>query len=632
MPMPCRIFQLPTPFRDPLRQRMFAPIKSLLERWLLFHQLDELYREALAATGTDGHAFFEAVLAALNVRYHVLESDVARLPATGPVVVVANHPFGGIEGLILTSLLRSVRPDAKVMANYLLGCIPEAHDYFIFIDPFERPDSPQSNLRSLRMTLRFLAQGGAVGIFPAGEVAHWQAGRRIVTDPAWKPTVARLVRASGATVVPVYFDGRNGALFQMAGFVHPRLRTAMLPYEFLNKRNREIAVRIGHPIPWSKLKTLDEEAMTEHLRQRTYFLASRTESASRLPRALAAPLRFPRGFPKLPISPFQPLQRMPAALASPRPTALLEAEIAALPATVCLVKQGALTVWCASAEQIPHVLHEIGRLREITFRAAGEGTGKDLDVDSFDAYYQHLFIWNQERREVVGGYRFGRTDDILARFGKRGLYTYTLFAYRTAFLQSIGPALELGRSFVRPEYQKNYAPLMLLWKGIGRYVAQHPRYRVLFGPVSITNEYRAASRRLIVEFLKANSFQPQLARFVRPRMPFESRTLTLAQTLLGLRSSTISATDIEEVSALIADIEPDAKGVPVLLRQYLKLGGKVLAFNLDPDFGDALDGLIMVDLLDSDIRTLERYMGSAEAAAFRAYHAKTLMQSQMRAS
>ncbi len=627
-----RIFQLPTPFRDPLRQRMFAPIKSLLERWLLFHQLDELYREALAATGSDGHAFFEAVLAALNVRYHVLESDVARLPATGPVIVVANHPFGGIEGIILTSLLRSVRPDARVMANYLLGCIPEAHDYFILVDPFERPNSPQANLRPLRAALRFLAQGGAIGMFPAGEVAHWQAGKRIVTDPAWKPTLARLVRASEATVVPVYFDGRNGALFQMAGFVHPRLRTAMLPYEFLNKRNREIEVRIGHPIPWAKLKSLDDETLTGQLRQRTYLLASRTEPVSRLPRALAAPLRFPKNFPKLPMPSFQRPQSVPADIALPRAAALLEAEINALPETACLVRQGELTVWCASAEHIPHVLHEIGRLREITFRAAGEGTGKALDVDSFDAYYQHLFIWNQERQEVVGGYRFGRTDEILARFGKRGLYTYTLFAYRTAFLRSIGPALELGRSFVRPEYQKSYAPLMLLWKGIGRYVVQHPRYRVLFGPVSITNEYRTASRRLMVEFLKANSFQPRLARLVRPRTPFESRPLAMAQTLLGLKSATISAADIEEVSAFVADIEPDAKGVPVLLRQYLKLGGKVLAFNIDPDFGDALDGLIMVDLLDSDLRTLERYMGRTEAAAFRAYHAEVLSCPKTRAS
>ncbi|MCS7078860.1 MAG: lysophospholipid acyltransferase family protein [Chloracidobacterium sp.] len=615
-----RIFQLPTPFRDPLRQRMFAPVKSLLERWLLFHRLNELYAEVVAATGGDVHAFFEAVLEALNVKYHVLDSDLARLPATGPVVVVANHPFGGIEGIILTSMLRSVRPDAKVMANYLLGCIPEARDYFILVDPFERPDSPYANLRPLRAALRLLAQGGAIGMFPAGEVAHWQAGKRVVTDPAWKTTVARLVRAGEATVVPVYFDGRNGALFQMAGFVHPRLRTAMLPHELLNKRNREIEVRIGHPIPWSKLRALDDEALTAHLRQRTYLLASRTEPVSRFPRALAAPLRLP----KLPamLTPRRP--RAPMMIAAPRDVTLLEAEIKALPASQRLVEQGEFTVWCADAEQIPHTLHEIGRLREITFREAGEGTGKSLDVDTFDAYYQHLFVWNHERREIAGGYRFGRTDEIVARFGKRGLYTNTLFAYGTAFLRSIGPALELGRSFVRREYQKSYAPLMLLWKGIGRYIAQHPRYRVLFGPVSITNEYRTASRRLMVEFLKANNFQPQLARLVRPRMPFESRTAAIAQTLLGLKSPSIPAADIEEVSAFVADIEPDAKGVPVLLRQYLKLGGKVLAFNIDPDFGDALDGLIMVDLLDSDRRTLERYMGRAEAEAFLAYHQRRM--------
>ncbi|OYT73051.1 MAG: glycerol acyltransferase [Chloracidobacterium sp. CP2_5A] len=615
-----RIFQLPTPFRDPLRQRIFAPVKSLLERWLLFHQLNDLYAEAVAATGGGAHGLFEGVLEALNARYHVLDSDLARLPTTGPVVAVANHPFGGIEGIILTSMLRSVRPDAKVMANYLLGCIPEARDYFILVDPFERPDSRRANLRSMRAALRLLAEGGAVGIFPAGEVAHWQTGKRVVTDPAWKTTVARLARAGEATVVPVYFNGRNGALFQMAGFVHPRLRTAMLPHELLNKRNCEIEVRIGHPIPWNKLKALDDEALTAHLRQRTYLLASRTEPISRLPRALAAPLRLP----KLPALLAHRRTRAPMTIAAPRDAKWLESEIKALPESRRLVEQGEFSVWCADAEQIPHVLHEIGRLRELTFRAAGEGTGKALDVDAFDSYYQHLFVWNRERREIVGGYRFGRTDAIVARFGKRGLYTNTLFAYGMAFLQSIGPALELGRSFVRQEYQKSYAPLTLLWKGIGRYVARHPRYRVLFGPVSITNEYRAASRRLMVEFLKANSFQPQLARLVRPRTPFESRMAAITQTLWGLKSPTISAADIEEVSAFVADIEPDAKGVPVLLRQYLKLGGKALAFNIDPDFGDALDGLVMVDLIDSDRRTLERYMGRAEAEAFRAYHERRL--------
>jgi putative hemolysin len=604
--MNTRIFQLPTPFRDPIRRKIFAPVQSLLERWLMFHQLNDLYSEIV--NGDEDEArFFEKVLGALNLRYRVLESDLARIPKNGPIIVTANHPFGGVEGIILAAVLRSVRPDVKVMANHLLACIPEARRHFIFVDPFEKKSSTRANLAPVRESLAFLREGGMLGVFPAGEVAHWQAGKRIVTDPEWKDTVARLARATGAGILPVYFDGHNGALFQMAGVVHPRLRTAMLPYEFLNKRNRSIEVRVGNPIAWNKLKGFETDAaVTAHLRERTYRLADRTSEEKR------TVFSFP--------NPFRSSQRAevePVVSAGPRE--LLAAEVAALGPEALMAESGDMAVICAEATRIPHIVREIGRLREITFRAAGEGTGKSLDIDAFDPYYLHLFLWNREKQEIAGGYRIGRTDEILDRFGKRGLYTSTLFDYKTGFLNGIGPALELGRSFVIEEYQRGYAPLLLLWKGIGRFVVRNPHYRVLFGPVSITNDYHSASRRMMVEFLKAQNFLPQLAKLVRARTPYQPLTATLAETLFG-RPEPIQATDIEEVSDFVADIEPDAKGVPVLLRQYLKLGGKLLAFNVDPNFNNALDGLIFVDLAQTDRKTLERYMGKDGAGEFLAEH------------
>lgn len=604
--MNTRIFQLPTPFRDPVRQKIFAPFRSLLERWLMFHQLNDLYSEIM--TGAEGDAcFFEKVLGALNLRYRVLESDLARIPREGAVIVTANHPFGGVEGIILTAILRAVRPDVKVMANHLLARIPEARPYFIFVDPFEKETSTRANLGPVRESLALLREGGMLGVFPAGEVAHWQAGKRIVTDPEWKDTVARLARATGAGILPVYFDGHNGPLFQMAGVVHPRLRTAMLPYEFLNKRNRSIEVRIGNLIPWSKLKGFESDsAVTAHARERTYRLADRTTGEKR------AVFSFPKPVQEVQNPEFEPV-------VSPGPRELLSAEVAALGPEALLAESGEMAVYHAEATRIPHLVREIGRLREITFRAAGEGTGKSIDIDAFDACYLHLFLWNREKKEIAGAYRIGRTDDILARFGKRGLYTSTLFEYKTGFLDAVGPALELGRSFVVEDYQRSYAPLLLLWKGIGRFVVQHPRYRVLFGPVSITNDYHSASRRMMVEFLKAQNFLPQLAKLVRARTPYQPLTATFAETIFG-RPEPVPATDIEEVSDFVADIEPDAKGVPVLLRQYLKLGGKLLAFNVDPNFNNALDGLIFVDLARTDRKNLERYMGKEGAREFLAVH------------
>ena len=299
------------------------------------------------------------------------------------------------------------------------------------------------------------------------------------------------------------------------------------------------------------------------------------------------------------------------------PRARLQAEIDALPPEQRLVDRGRFHVYCAHAGQIPWALQEIGRLRELTFRAVGEGTGRCSDIDLFDAFYLHLFVWDARAAAIAGAYRLGLVDQILARHGKRGLYTHTLFKYRTRMLDSLSPAIELGRSFVRAEYQRSFAPLLLLWAGIGQFVERSPQYAVLFGPVSISARYAPASRRLIVEYLSAHRIHPRLAREVTPRQPFHASPRTAEP------SGAISPTPegIDELSRRIAQIEHDGKGVPVLLRQYLQLGGRLLAFNLDRDFADALDGLIMVDLREVEEAVLARYMGKRGAAAFRAYHA-----------
>ena len=294
---------------------------------------------------------------------------------------------------------------------------------------------------------------------------------------------------------------------------------------------------------------------------------------------------------------------------------LLKAEVEALPVEQRLVESGNFSVLYARAAQIPWCLQEIGRLRELTFRAAGEGTGKASDIDLFDAYYLHLFVWDAQAGMIVGAYRMGLADEIFQRYGRRGLYTQSLFAYGPRLLKILNPAIELGRSFVRMEYQRNFAPLMLLWRGIGRFILRSPQYAVLFGPVSISNSYAAASRRLMVEYLSTNNIEAGVARHVRPRRPFRARRSWGRDEVewAGVK-------DIEDLSRMIERIEGDNKGIPILLKQYLKLGGRLLGFSSDKAFGDALDGLIMVDLRASDPRVLARYMGREGAAAFLAYH------------
>jgi putative hemolysin len=294
------------------------------------------------------------------------------------------------------------------------------------------------------------------------------------------------------------------------------------------------------------------------------------------------------------------------------PREVLSAEIATLRNGEQLLCNSSLYVYCARAAQIPRVLNEIGRLRELTFREAGEGTGKSCDLDAFDAYYRQLFLWDALTQRVVGAYRLGLADEIVASHGKNGLYTNSLFSYPTRLLRRLQPAIELGRSFVRAEYQRDFAPLLLLWRGIARFVQGAPQYAVLFGAVSISASYAPASRRLMMDYLATHCIERSLASQVKPRRPYANAEPTSA----GDRTPR----SLDELARLVSSIEQDGKGVPVLLRQYLRLGGRLLAFGLDRQFMNVLDGLIMVDLRQIEPAVLARYMGKSGSAAFLAYH------------
>jgi putative hemolysin len=302
-----------------------------------------------------------------------------------------------------------------------------------------------------------------------------------------------------------------------------------------------------------------------------------------------------------------------APVIDPVPLSRLREEIATLDSRhQSLASSGELQVYCARAGSIPVVLREIGRLRELTFRAAGEGTGKCADLDAFDEFYLHLFVWDARAEAVVGAYRLGLVDEILAAQGSRGLYTYSLYKYPPRILRELRQGIELGRSFVRLEYQRSYAPLLMLWRGIGQFIERAPQYATLFGSVSISSAYSAESRRLMVQYLSSHRASTALQRRIIARQPCD---------LLEAVSRSLTApTTIEELSRMIADVEPDRKGIPVLLKQYLRLGGRIVAFTIDRDFSNTLDALVIVDLRQTDTSILDRYMGEAGARAFRNYH------------
>ena len=581
---------------------LLAGLPGFAGKFIPMDQIRELYRRV--RTAPQGFRL-EALLAEMKIRLETQSADLEHIPVKGALLAVANHPFGVLDGAALGVLLSRVRPDVKILTNSLLDGIPELQEHCIFVDPFRAPCSAEKNVKPLKQALEWLRQGGALAVFPAGEVSQWDVRQAQVTDPQWNTVAARLARKAAASVLPVYFRGCNSVAFQLLGLINPRLRTLFLLQEFLQQRGTNVKMSIGSAIPFELIANFEtDEQATEYLRLRTYLLSYRGKKHISIPTKVRS---------ALPRKPQQPI-------AAEVPSQFVIRDIAALPAERLLIENAEFAVYAAHAYELPHALDEIGRLREITFRAAGEGTGRTTDVDHFDAYYWHLLLWSKEKKELAGAYRAGSTDEIIRAHGIKGLYTNTVFRYDERLFLKIGSALELGRSFVRLEYQRQYAPLLLLWKGIAHFVAAHPEIPVLFGAVSISNEYSSLSREMIVRYFEQRRVNDEdgreFAELIRARSPF--RAPMLRRWDCGVLCSVLR--DLEELADPISDVEEDGKGLPILLKQYARVGGKLVGFNLDRKFSDAIDGLVIVDLRLTDPAVLERYMGKDGYAGFRRYH------------
>jgi len=581
----------------------FPGIPTLAEKFIRVDRVRDLYRRVQQSPEGFG---LENLLSEMRVQLQVDGADAARIPTSGPVIAVANHPFGMLDGAMLAALLTRVRPDVKVMTNYLLGDVPELARHCIFVDPFQsdrilRGNTSDTNRRAVREALAWLQSGGMLAVFPAGEVSHWQIPQAQIADPPWNDTVVRLIRRTRAAALPIYFCGRNSVSFHLFGMIHPRLRTAFLLQEFLQQEGRAVEVRVGSEILGESVTDIaDDREAIEYLRWRTYLLARRSRPEKSWSIAVRSKIS----------------EKVQEPVAPAEPGDILEEELKPLTDDRCLVENADLAVYLVKANETPRMLRELGRLREVTFRRAGEGTGKQRDLDRFDRYYWHVLLWNKTKRELVGAYRAGCTAAILAAHGVNGLYTSTLFRFDDRVFEKLGPALELGRSFVRPEYQRQYAPLLLLWKGIARLLAMHTDTPVLFGAVSISNAYNRASREMIYRFFEARMQEDELAGMIEPRRPFRPAGLRP----WDCRAMRYALRDLDDLSQPITDVETDGKGLPILLRQYAKIGGKLLGFNVDRKFSNVLDGLVVVDLRKTEPAVLARYMGHEAAVVFRRRH------------
>ena len=539
--------------------------------------------------------FPTAMLNALDISTSVSQDDLAQIPAIGGCIVTANHPFGAVEGIVLLETLIRIRNDVKILANSFLSIFPELRPYCIFVNPFQNRDANRQNIGALKEATAWVKNGGMLAAFPAGEVSHLSLRKCCVTDSKWSSAMAMIARRCRVPVVPVFFHGRNSISFQISGMASPLFRTALLPNELFNKSGATLHYRIGTPIPVRKVMDMEsKEALTALMRTKTYALSAREICKKEN---------------------CNPVQKA-TPIVAPIPPSIIKDEIAELPDVQRLVSHRHMSVYVAYARQIPNTMQELGRLREITFRAAGEGTGNETDLDQFDEYYQHLILFDEEKNRIAGAYRIGATDLIVPRHGFEGLYTNTLFAFSKKMKDLLLPALELGRSFIVEEYQRKPLSLALLWKGIGQYVCANPRYKILFGPVSISAEYKELSRQLMMAYFKRICATPRFNRQIRARNKVRQPLITrwdMDSVLRGLHSEA-------DLSALISEIEDDKKGVPILLRQYLNLNGKIMQFNRDKHFSDVVDGLIVVNLENANPDVLARYMGKVQSIRFLQFH------------
>ncbi|MGR5095804.1 lysophospholipid acyltransferase family protein [Vibrio maritimus] len=579
-----------SPFRLP-RKTPLGIAENVAEWATGLSVLDQLYAQRPA--GCDTESFLRFSLEILGIDYHVVSGSRDNIPHTGSTLIVANHPLGCVEGVILAELLLQIRKDVKILANEFLKLVPELEPLFIGVDVFDGANAHRSNTRALRHANQHLEQGGALLVFPAGEVSQLVDSKALrLEDKEWSRSVSTLIKKNKALTVPVHIGGLNSKRFYLAGKVHPMLRTAMLGRELLNKKNRPIGISIGEAIKYKEVNTLDNRQLVNYLRLNTYLLGrDQTE----------------RNVSDSDTSNYQAIA--PAVHVSD----LLE-DIEQLPAEHHLLSSGEFEVYCTTIDHIPSVMHEIGRMRESNFRQVGEGTGQSLDIDQFDKDYHHLFVWDKEKHKLVGAYRLGLVDKLLEQHGIQGLYSRTLFQYDQPFLDTMGKSIEMGRSVIALEYQKSMSALLLLWKGIAEFVHRHSEYTHLFGPVSISSDYSEVARQLLADTMTLHHYDSESAKHViAPNPPKLEDAPSWNTHLLS------ALADMQLLSRVISRLD-EGKGVPVLLRQYLSLNGKLVSFNVDPDFNNALDGLIVVDLRRVPLKSLSRYMGSEHAKQYLALH------------
>ncbi|KQR92574.1 glycerol acyltransferase [Chryseobacterium sp. Leaf180] len=568
------------------------PVASAVMSLTKINEVNRLYDKLRYKEGKD---FFESFVRERNLSYIAFEEDLEKIPKTGPFILVSNHPLGAIDGILMCKIISEIRPDFKVMGNFLLEKIEPMAPYVISVNPFEGKKDVYNSSSGMRGTLKHIENGGCVGIFPAGEVSNKNNEYGEILDREWEKTALKLIKMAKVQVVPMYFHAKNSTLFYQVSKIHPNLQTLMLPAEMMKDREAPIRIRIGKPI---SVKAMDDhetiEELGEFLRRKVYMMKSYYEKRKSLTEIFNLKnlsLKFP----------ILREENIVQNIIDETPKEDLLKDIKKLKNTdKMLFSNGNYEIYFTPYEDIPSVMREIGRQRELTFRAVGEGSNLPFDLDEYDKQYHHLFLWDNAEERLAGAYRMALGREVMKKSGIKGFYTSSLFEFEQDIHPFFRKVIEMGRAYISKEYQQKPLPLFLLWRGIVHVCLRNPDHKFLMGGVSISNKFSEFSKSLMIEFMRSNYYDSAVAQYITPRNDYKVKLRERDKSLFFDEMES----DLNKLDKIIDDLEPELR-MPVLIKKYIKQNAKVIAFNVDPNFNDAIDGLMYIRISDLPESTIK---------------------------
>lgn len=557
---------------------IFSP---LIDRLLGLKKLQSLYLKH-GFSGLNKQAFSLKLISTLGITINGEKTLLSKIPEKGRFIIVCNHPYGMIEGVIIAYCLTKIRPDTKIVANVGLKIINELQDYFIFTNPL----NPKSaiNQSALKSCFTHLENEGLLVIFPAGRVSSYQEDKKIICDAPWNRLAASLAIKTKSPVLPLFISGQNSPLFYLLGKIYYRFRLLMLVRELLKLKNHTIDLLANNVITTDQYHHFSSpQHLNDFFRLQCY------------------------------LNLHKPIDKSVSSVKQDNVIEevcgiLISKELSLLNTKQALLKYHDFSVYYAQHDQIPHTLKEITRLREITFRLLDEGSGNSCDSDEFDKSYTHLFVFDHKKQKIAGSYRIGLTDKLIPNKGASALYLSKVFSFEDTAFNLNRPCLELGRSFISPSYQKSFYGLLLLWRGICAFAHQHPQYRTLYGTVSLSTHYHPLSVSLISKALNKKSA------FVKAKAPYlHDEDVELDDYFNKYK------VDITQLSLLIQAIEKDKKTLPILAKHYHNMGAQFHCLGIDKQFNNTPGLLLQVDLAHSPDKLLNLYFGKEKKIEYLNY-------------